>query len=96
MADIKAPIKRRLFERLSTDAPDELQVTAVVVAGIAACAMTGHLLAGYIDAEKQAAASQARLDATHKANLHIQVRLADAYRKGYATGQLYLCAHEQH
>lgn len=94
MPDIKAPIKRRLFERLSADAADQLQVTAVVVAGIAACAMTGHLIAGYIEAEKQVAASQARIEATAKANLYIQTRLADAYRKGYATGQLYLCAHE--
>ena len=86
-------IKRRLFASLSADEAAELYVSAVVVIVIVACALVGHMLASHIEAEKHAAAAEARIAATTTANLHIQARLADAYRQGYATGQLHLCAH---
>jgi Na+/melibiose symporter-like transporter len=88
-------ITRPLFEDLgdSEDAQVELFVAAVIVGVISIAALAVHFAADWHETALRQAVSETRIQATAKANLHTQILLADAYRKGYATGQLYQCAH---
>jgi cell division protein FtsL len=83
---VKPNITRRLF---AGERDSMLLLPAVIVSVAISCVSIGHLVADAIQAEREAAISEARLQEQARAHRAAQQRLADAYRSGYMAGATY-------
>ena len=87
---MRMAVEPNITRRLFAGAKDSmLLLPAVIVSAAISCVSIGYMVADAIQAERDAAISEARLQEQARAHRAAQQRLADAYRSGYMAGATY-------